>query len=76
MTRPHAPDPRTVIERICRSNRDADPEILATAILAGLKGHHLKIVAEQADVIAYCGGTCTRVRLENGRCPICGWSPS
>lgn len=66
---------RDVIQRICEHHRGDPPEILVPAIMSALKGHGLVIVSDPAAaVIAYCGGDCYAVKLQNGRCPVCGWT--
>jgi hypothetical protein len=72
---------RAVIQQICEHHRGDPPEVLVPAIMNALKGHGLHITADPAAaVIEYCGSTgenrCIRVRLQNGRCPVCGWTPN
>lgn len=68
---------RAVIQRVCELHRGDPPEVLVPAIMNALKGHGLHIAADPAAAaIEYCGGDCYRVRLQNSRCPICGWTPT
>lgn len=71
---------RAVIQRVLENHRGDPPEVTGPAIMAALKGHGLHITTDPAAAaIEYCGSTgedrCFRVRLHNGRCPVCGWTP-
>jgi len=71
------PTGRAVIQRVCEHHRGDPPEVLVPAIMNALKGHGLHITTDPtAAAIEYCGGSRYRVRLQNGRCPVCGWTPN
>jgi len=76
-------DVKTLLTGPLRRAGIPDAEIIATEQLALLRGHHLLAEpgtptrrTKPAAPIQYCGDGHPGTKLESGRCPTCGWTPS